>query len=375
MDVPWDGDWYGDTCHVFQNPKNILPAPTARYLPRGRLLFATSGTSGRPKWVAHTRASILAAAAGVNHHISGLANDRWLLALPTFHLGGLAILARAALSGASVHSFAEKWNPQRFVEVVTGEAVTLSSLVPTQVHDLVAQARLQSPPSLRAVFVGGGALSPRLYEQARQLGWPLLPTYGSTEAASQIATASLATLSQPISPNLPPMTVLPQWEAQLETRGLLEIRGPALFHGYCLPDGEAWQWEFPFRDDWFACADHVSLADGCVRWLARADRVVKLLGELVNLDALEQTLSELCGQETLVLATPHERTGQSLHVISEAFPKMGWAGLLEAFHATQPPYIRISLANTHCHPFPRSPLGKVQRAALQKDLLGGMPET
>ncbi len=84
----------------------------------------------------------------------------------------------------------------RFAEEMNEGAVTLTSLVPTQVHDLV-QCALACPPSLRAVVVGGAELDPVLGERARELGWPVLQSYGMTEAASQVATASLASLDRP----------------------------------------------------------------------------------------------------------------------------------------------------------------------------------
>src|SRR5690606_29685378 len=46
-----------------------------------------------------------------------------------------------------------------------------------------------APPNLKGVFVGGGELRNQLYLSATRLGWPLLPTYGMTEACSQVATA------------------------------------------------------------------------------------------------------------------------------------------------------------------------------------------
>ena len=64
-----------------------------------------------------------------------------------------------------------------------------SSLVPAQVLDLV-RAGLRPPPVLRAIVVGGGAISAELYRDARALGWPVLPSYGMTECCSQIATAT-----------------------------------------------------------------------------------------------------------------------------------------------------------------------------------------
>ena len=160
---------------------------------------ATSGTSsdapGRVRWVALSKQAFLASAGAVNAHLAATASDVWAHALPLFHVGGLGILARAHLSGARVVAAVRgRWEPSAFRDAAEGAGATLAALVPSQVHDLV-QARLDSPSSLRAVVVGGARLEPSLYRAARERGWPCLPSYGLTETCSQVATASLESLS------------------------------------------------------------------------------------------------------------------------------------------------------------------------------------
>jgi O-succinylbenzoic acid--CoA ligase len=68
-----------------------------------------------------------------------------------------------------------------------GERVTLVSLVPTMLSRLL-DAGLREPPSLRRVLLGGGPIAPALLDRAREAGVPVSPSYGMTEACSQIAT-------------------------------------------------------------------------------------------------------------------------------------------------------------------------------------------
>jgi o-succinylbenzoate---CoA ligase len=175
-----DIDWLSTDSHVLLNPR--MPEEERRRLESlvvdlpGHVWLATSGTTGALKLTALSKRALLASAAAVNRHLQSDDRDVWLCVLPTFHVGGLGIYARAFLSGARV--------------VTSGwEDVTLASLVPAQVTDLVRD-RVEAPPSLRAVVVGGGALSEELYAAARALGWPLLPSYGMTECCSQVATAT-----------------------------------------------------------------------------------------------------------------------------------------------------------------------------------------
>ena len=168
--------------------------------------IATSGSSGRPKLVALSREALLASAEAVNRHLESGPSDVWVNVLPLFHVGGLSILARAERSGARVAgnldtSALPPWDPREFLDLLEREKATLTSLVPTQVHDLAAR-ELRPPASLRAVLVGGARLTRDLYQAARGLGWPLLPTYGSTELASQAATAELSSLESDKYPSL-----------------------------------------------------------------------------------------------------------------------------------------------------------------------------
>jgi O-succinylbenzoic acid--CoA ligase len=50
------------------------------------------------------------------------------------------------------------------------------------------EAGLGRPPTLRWALLGGGPIAPALLERASAAGVPVAPTYGMTEACSQIAT-------------------------------------------------------------------------------------------------------------------------------------------------------------------------------------------
>ena len=104
---------------------------------------------------------MLASARAVNAHLEATARDRWLIALPLHHVGGFSILARCFASGASLVRMEEKWEPATFAGLCAAGRITLTSLVPAQVFDLV-QAKVHGPSSLRAVIVGGAALDKRL---------------------------------------------------------------------------------------------------------------------------------------------------------------------------------------------------------------------
>ena len=314
--------------------------------------LATSGTSGRCKLVALARQALEASARAVNAHLGAAAQDVWINPLPLFHVGGLGILVRAHLTGSRDEVFHGAWDPQRFVDAVRRCAATLSALVPTQVHDLVG-AGLAAPECLRGVVVGGGVLTEDLAARAVGLGWPLLPSYGLTEAASQVATA---TFGREASRWLP---LLSHIEARAAEDGVLELHGPSLLTGWMIFEegGEA-RYEDPKNGGWYRTGDRAELRGGEVRVLGRVDDLVKIRGELVDVAALERALQERVSSGLVVLRVEaDERAGSMLSVRAENENALGEArSALEIF----PPFARPE--SFEVAPIERSALGKPVRS-------------
>ena len=313
--------------------------------------IASSGTSGRAKIVALSRAALQASAAAVNRHLGVSPSDRWINPLPLFHVGGIGIVIRAALSQTQCHPV-EEWKPQEFVRLAAECGATLSSLVPAQVHDLVS-AQLRCPSNMRAIVVGGGALDEFLRVRAAQLGWPLLPSYGMTETASQVATAKSGVEECSWLP------LLDHMEARVGNEGTLELRGPSLLTGWIMfdPDGST-RWEDPKRDGWFGTSDRAELRDGKLRFLGRADDLIKIRGELVDVAALERELQARVPSGLVRIdALPDSRNGFALTVVAE-----NAAAEAEARGANEllPPYARPAVFRVGLVEL--SPLGKKIRS-------------
>jgi len=339
------------------------PAPPLAGEPAlaGHVLFETSGSSGTRKWVALSKTALLASAEAVNRHLNVSAASCWGLALPLHHVGGFGVAARAFRAGCRCREFDQRWNAEAFAKWLDQNAVTHTSLVPTQVHDL-AKAKLPAPASLAAIVVGGGHLDPATGQQARDLGWPVLASYGMTEAGSQIATQSVEDLRSPYQPS--PVPLLSIWEARTSADDLLSISGPALFSGYVI-DGKF----TPRGSNWHATSDRAALANRKLVPLGRADSLVKILGELVDPEAIEREMVAIA-QGALkpgtfaIIAVPDERAG---HVLVPVFESSVDPSLIES---TLSGYNREAFGFRRLRPsvvmelLPRSELGKIQRTML-----------
>ena len=364
--LPWDGK----TNTIYLNPR--LPAPEAARLRQawaaasmpGHVAVATSGTSGGPgKLVALSRAAIEASARAVNRALASDARDVWFKTLPDFHVGGLGMRARAALSGARlVDSAADKWDAPAFAQALDSAGATLVSLVPTQVFDLVARG-LRAPPRLRAALVGGGAMDPIAFASARRLGWPILPSYGLSEGASTVAAASLASLERETWPEL---ELLQHVEADVDAGGRLRLKSPSLLSAYVTVDPVgAYD---PKKNDWFATEDRAAVVGGSLLPLGRADDAIKIGGELTSFSRLEAALAAArlgFEADVALVALEDDRLGSCVHLVYARKDRAVADKIKSIYDASVLPFERARGA-WECERVPRSALGKTLRKEAQE---------
>ena len=148
----------------------------------------TSGTTGQPKGAVLTFANHFWSATASSYRLGLSPEDRWLSCLPLYHVGGLAVVFRSCLYGTAI-VLHERFDLDVFNASLERDQITLTSLVPTMLHRLLATRKGQSwPPSLRHILLGGAAATLELLAAARESDAPVATTYGLTEAASQVAT-------------------------------------------------------------------------------------------------------------------------------------------------------------------------------------------
>lgn len=346
-------DWESCESLAFVNPR--IPEMERESLEKisfelpGHIFLTTSGTE-RLKWVALSKKAFLASAEAVNQHIGATTKDIWINSLPNYHVGGLSIYARAYLGKTFVYRFDDKWNARQWAQFVDEKRGSLTSLVPTQLWDLI-QEKITPPKYLRCIFIGGQKLPLELYEKAKAAGWPIAPTYGMTEMCSQIATASLES---------PELKILPHVEAKVNASGRLVIKSPALFTGYLSPS-----FKDPKIEGWFE-TDDLALFDGkIVTPQGRFNDVIKINGELVNLFQLERLLDDLkmrlnITAETALIPKADPRSGYRLHLFhtsSDILP------LIELYNTQVAPFSRIQ-GNTSLSTLPKNTLGKIAKTLL-----------
>ncbi len=193
----------------------------------------TSGSSGEPKGVELSRGAFKAAAEASAERLGWREDDRWLLGLSFAHVGGLSILTRClAARRPVVIVSASRFSAGEVAHAIERDRVTLLSLVPTQLRQLLDLQPIWRPPAhLRSVLLGGAAADDALLEAGRARGWPLLVTYGMTEACSQIATQPPEELDQTPLERGNSLPLLPGFEARI-VDDCIQVRSPTLLTNY-----------------------------------------------------------------------------------------------------------------------------------------------
>ena len=320
-----------------QHPETQVFLDAAQRLPelKSHVWIASSGRTGL-KLAALSKDALLHSAQSVNRHLQVGPKDRLGLCLPVFHVGGLSILARGHVSGAQVSRLKARWQPRRFLEFLKNKKITFVSLVPSQVYDLV-QARLKGPRGLRGVIVGGGSLSGKLYQLGRGLHWPLLPSYGLTECASQAATAELSSLKKTAFPAL---KILSHIQLKIRPPGQHKLKGvktsgregeiglcsPSLLTGFMpLTGPKAWQFQNPKIKGWYWTQDTGKKTKTFLKITGHMTRVIKILGQKVSLPVLEEKLMRLrlkyrLPGECALLPIPSGRAGAVIGLAVQAPP-------------------------------------------------------
>jgi O-succinylbenzoic acid--CoA ligase len=226
--------------------------------------------------------------------------------------------------------------------------------------DALGDARY--PPSLRVVLTGGGPLPAVVLARARAASVPVAPTYGLTEAASQVATGRPGVVPPAAFP-------LPATEVRIAAPdgagiGEILVRGPTVMTGY-FEDAAATA--AALRDGWLHTGDLGRLdADGALSVVGRRTDLIVTGGENVYPVEVERVLAEHPNvAEVAVFGVPDDVWGE--RVVATIVPTRGaldgpalraWAASrLAAFKI--PRDVRVAAA------LPRTASGKIRRAALR----------
>ncbi len=310
----------------------------------------TSGTSGQPTLVVLTRPNVAAAVATSQRRLGNTARDTWLLVLPLYHVGGLSVVWRSMAAGGAV-LLHERFDAVRAAAALRRGEATIASLVPTMLHRVLAADPGPYPPA--KVLLGGAAAPRELVERGLDSGLAVLPTYGLTEACSQVATVRPGEERASLGTAGPPLDGL---DVTITPEGRIAVDGPQVSPGYV---GE------PPRAGPLVTGDLGRFdEDGRLVVLGRADEVIVSGGENVWPQHVEEVLrSHPAVEDAGVFGIPDAEWGERVVAayVGIASPREleQWARRRLPPHAVPKEWRVVAEVL-------RTPLGKVIRSALAR---------
>ncbi len=202
------------------------------------VILFTSGSTEEPRPVCLTMEQLRASAFASGTRLGHLPSDVWYDPLPMHHMGGLAPVVRSTLYGSTV--LLEPFEAERVPELIPSFDVTCISMVPTMCSRVMEEGGWSGVTDvLRFLLLGGASVPEELIQQAADINLPVFPTYGLTETASQVATAT------PHECFEDPTTVgYPLFETEVTIcdedgnpvnpgeEGVIHVDGPTVMEGY-----------------------------------------------------------------------------------------------------------------------------------------------
>lgn len=280
-------------CRLYLNDQSWFPSLSADPQSKSNsisvtgpaLAIFTSGSTGKPKAALLSFGNLYYNALGSNENIPFQPDDRWLLSLPLYHVGGLGILFRAFIAGGTVVI------PDLGADLastIESHQITHLSLVTTQLHRLLSdRSKLRQLRSLRAILLGGSAVPTPLITRSLDSNLPICTSYGLSEMGSQVTTTaphdSVGCLSSS-------GRILKYRQVRISPESEILVRGETRFVGYLTNSGV----ERPFdRNGWFATGDIGRVDDdGYLAVLGRRDNLFVSGGENIQPEEIERVLSE-----------------------------------------------------------------------------------
>lgn len=256
---------------------------------RDSFQLQTSGSSGKPKTIDITKDQMVASASATIQYLNIPNGAKALLCMNPDMIGGRMMLVRALIGQWKLYLL------QPSSEPMINTAIEFSAMVPLQVENLMSHAEGQRfLNGIKKLIIGGAGLSEALVKKIQSLECQVFQTFGMTETVSHIALKKLNGKGQSTDYQL-----IGDNEIKIDDSNKLAVRGSVT------------------KNHWVYTNDIVELTNKGFKWLGRADLVVNSGGVKIQIQGLEERLTEYFNTQVWIWKTPDAKLGEQLVGLTE----------------------------------------------------------
>lgn len=328
------------------------------------LICFTSGTTGRPKGVPHTRASLAAGLTAIQRAWRWTSTDTLVSALPLFHVHGLIVALLGSFHAGGHIVLVSKFRAEDAAEAVSVSQASMFFAVPTMWWSILEAGCGPAFRGLRLATSGSAPLDPTLARRLVDvLGELPVERYGMSETL-MLTTNPLSGVRKVGSVGRP----FPGVQLRLAEDGEVLVRGESVISHY-LRGESAKSFD---TDGWFHTGDLGRFdEDGYLQLVARKSDLIITGGHNVAPAEVEQVIAaHPAVVEVAVVGVPDEKWGEAVAAVIVAREDHEMLAELQDLCERSLAHYRRPRIWRFVDELPRTALGKIARHRIRVDDVG-----